>query len=71
MQCRDKFFFGDSTDIGKLWSHGDIHQIVDGGEDAKLGEFSDACDEAEFYLWLLLLQALVKFLHHFPHFLQL
>ena len=54
----------DAADGGELGAECDIGNVVEGGKDAELREFRDACDEAETYHRLARLQALVELLHH-------
>ena len=57
--------FCDAADGGELRIHGDVRQVVDGGEDAQLRELRDTRDKAETNHRLTRLQGLVELLHHF------
>ncbi len=65
-----QLFFCDAAQCRKSRIHRHVGQVVDGGEDAELGELGDACDKAELDHWLQLLQTLIEFLHHLAYLLQ-
>ena len=66
-----QFFFCDATKGSISRLHRDIAQIVQGGEDAQLAEFGDACDEDKLLVLVANFDCLVKLLHNMAHFFKL
>ena len=66
-----QLFSGDAAECRVLWHHGDIAEVVQGGEDAQLTELGDARDEDELLVGIAHLHHLVELLHDASHLLQL
>ena len=66
-----QLFRGDAAECRVLWHHGDIAEVVQGGEDAQLAELGDARDEDELLVGIAHLHHLVELLQDAAHFLQL
>ena len=68
---RADFLFADAADGCKRWQHGDVLQIVQLAEDAKLRELGDAREENKMQMGVAVLQRRVEVAHDLAQLLQL